>query len=210
MKIVLVDDHKMLRDGLRSLLERRADLQVVGEAGDGSAALAVAAATRPDIVVMDMMMPGLGGPEATRRLVAEHPHIKVIALSMLSDQRLAASMLSAGAAAYLVKSSASDELLEAIDAVSAGRRHVSPELAGALDLLGDAAPIPPAPLSRRERDVLQLLAQGLKSKEIAARLGLATNTIDTHRKTVMDKLGLRSIAELTKYAVREGLTSLEH
>ena len=142
MKIVLVDDHKMLRDGLRSLLERRADLHVVGEAADGHAALAVAAQTRPDIVVMDMMMPGLGGPEATRRLVAEHPDIKVIALSMHSDQRLVASMLSAGAAAYLLKSSASDELLDAIDAVSAGRRHVSRELASALALQGDPAHTP--------------------------------------------------------------------
>ena len=209
MKIVLVDDHKMLRDGLRSLLERRADLQVVGEAGDGYAALAVAAETRPDIVVMDMMMPGLGGPEATRRLVAEHPDIKVIALSMHSDERLVASMLAAGAAAYLLKSAASDKLLEAIDAVSAGRRYLSPELAGALDLQGDPASTP-APLSRREREVLQLLAQGLTSKEIAARLDVTSNTIDTHRKTVMNKLGLRTIAELTKYAVREGLTSLEH
>lgn len=209
MKIVLVDDHKMLRDGLRSLLERRADLQVVGEAADGRAALAVAAETRPDVVVMDMMMPGLGGPEATRRLVAEHPGIKVIALSMHSDQRLVASMLSAGAAAYLLKSSASDELLEAIDAVSAGRRHVSRELAGALALQGDPASTP-APLSGREREVLQLLAEGLTSKEIAARLGLAVSTVDTHRKQIMAKLDLRTIAELTKYAVREGLTSIEH
>lgn len=209
MKIVLVDDHKMLRDGLRSLLERRADMHVVGEAADGHAALAVAAQTRPDIVVMDMMMPGLGGPEATRRLVAEHPDIKVIALSMHSDQRLVASMLSAGAAAYLLKSSASDELLDAIDAVSAGRRHVSRELASALALQGDPAHTP-APLSGREREVLQLLAEGLTSKEIAARLGLAVSTVDTHRKQIMAKLDLRTIAELTKYAVREGLTSIEH
>ncbi len=214
MNILLVDDHQMMRDGLRAVLERESDLHVSGEAADGRTALELCSTLHPDVVVMDIGMPGLNGIEATRQVTTHHPRTKVVALSMNADRRYVHAMFEAGAWAYLVKSSASEELIRAIRAVSHNEKYVSPTVASAvLDafVVGPKATQrdPRGELSPREREVLQLLAEGMTSKEIAARLDLAVSTIETHRKQIMAKLELRSVAELTKFAIRTGITTLE-
>jgi DNA-binding NarL/FixJ family response regulator len=217
MKILIADDHRLMRDGLRAILEKE-QLVVVGDASNGHEAIVLARELHPDLVVMDISMPQLNGIDATRRLVAELPQIKVLALSMNSDRRYVLAMFAAGAAGYLLKSSASEELVQALRAVAAGHKYVSPAIAGVvLDNLTEAharlTPPPPTSSARsltaREREVLQLLAEGKSSKEIASCLSVAIPTVETHRRQIMDKLSLRSVAELTKYAIREGLTSLE-
>jgi DNA-binding NarL/FixJ family response regulator len=213
VKILLVDDHKMMRDGLRALLEKE-ELQVVGEAASGREALVSARRLRPQIVVMDISMPDLNGIDATQKLLAENPAIKVIALSMNSDRRYVRAMFRAGAVGYLLKNAASEELIAAVRAVADDLTYVSPSIASVLvdDALDGSRSAPGATvraLSTREREVLQLLAEGKSSKDIAGRLSIAVPTVETHRRQIMDKLSLRTIAELTKYAIREGLTSLE-
>ena len=214
MNILLVDDHQMMRDGLRAVLEKESDLHVSGEAADGRTALELCATLHPDVVVMDIGMPGLNGIEATRQVTTHHPRTRVVALSMNADRRYVHAMFEAGAWAYLVKSSASDELIRAIRAVAHDEKYVSPTVASAvLDtfVTGPRAQQhdPRSELSPREREVLQLLAEGMTSKEIAAKLDLAVSTIETHRKQIMAKLELRSVAELTKFAIRTGITTLE-
>ena len=214
MNILLVDDHQMMRDGLRAVLERESDLHVTGEAADGRTALELCSTLHPDVVVMDIGMPGLNGIEATRQVTAHHPRTRVVALSMNADRRYVHAMFEAGAWAYLVKSSASEELIRAIRAVAHDEKYVSPTVASAvLDsfVVGPRASHrdPRSDLSPREREVLQLLAEGMTSKEIANKLDLAVSTIETHRKQIMAKLELRSVAELTKFAIRSGLTTLE-
>ena len=214
MNILLVDDHQMMRDGLRAVLERESDLHVSGEAADGRTALELCSTLHPDVVVMDIGMPGLNGIEATRQVTTHHPRTRVVALSMNADRRYVHAMFEAGAWAYLVKSSASDELIRAIRAVSHDEKYVSPAVASAvLDafVVGPKATQrdPRSELSPREREVLQLLAEGMTSKEIAGKLDLAVSTIETHRKQIMAKLELRSVAELTKFAIRTGITTLE-
>jgi DNA-binding NarL/FixJ family response regulator len=202
-----------MRDGLRAVLTA-AGVQVVGEAGDGEAAIAEADRSHPDVVVIDIAMPKLSGIEATRQLRAKMPGTKVIALSMNSDRRYVMAMLEAGAAGYLLKDAAADELLVALDAVGRGETYLSPAIAaGVVDRALRARPSPSSgsdkPLSAREREVVQRIAEGKSSKEIATILHIAVPTVDTHRRQIMDKLHLRTIAELTKYAIREGLTSAE-
>lgn len=213
MNILLVDDHQMMRDGLRAVLERETDLHVVGEAADGRAALELFQALQPEVVIMDIGMPGLNGIEATRQLTAQHPRTRVVALSMNADRRYVHAMFEAGAWGYLVKSSASEELIRAIRSVTNDEKYVSPAVASTvLDafVVGPKSQRDPrGELSRREREVLQLLAEGLTSKEIANKLDIAVSTIETHRKQIMAKLELRSVAELTKFAIRTGLTTLE-
>lgn len=214
MNILLVDDHQMMRDGLRAVLERESDLHVSGEAADGRTALELCSTLHPDVVVMDIGMPGLNGIEATRQVTTHHPRTRVVALSMNADRRYVHAMFEAGAWAYLVKSSASEELIRAIRAVSHDEKYVSPTVASAvLDafVVGPKATQrdPRSELSPREREVLQLLAEGMTSKEIAGKLDLAVSTIETHRKQIMAKLELRSVAELTKFAIRTGITTLE-
>ena len=222
MKILLCDDHRMMRDGLRVILEKEG-FEVIGEAPTGREALALSAQLRPDVVVMDISMPDLNGIDATRKLLARYPGMKVVGLSMNADRRYVTAMFAAGAVGYLVKSCASEELIQAIRAVAANLKYVSPAIAGsfvdefvthagAAQLPVSSSPGRPSggkPLSPREREVLQLLAEGKSSKDIAARLEVAATTVETHRRQIMDKLQLRTIAELTKYAVREGLTTLE-
>ncbi len=212
MRILLADDHKMLRDGLRALLERKPGMEIVGEASTGHQAVELSQQLRPDVVVMDVTMPELNGVEATRRLVAAHPDIKVVALSVHTDRRYMMAMFEAGAVAYVPKSVAFEELALAIDAVMQGQRYLSPTITGAVleGYLRKVSPaVPGGTLSPREREVLQLLAEGSSSKDIAARLGLSVATVETHRRQIASKLDIHSVAELTKFAIREGLTSLD-
>jgi two-component system, NarL family, response regulator NreC len=213
VKILLADDHKIMRDGLRAILEKE-DLEVVGEAASGREALAQARRLQPQVVVMDISMPDLNGIDATGKLMAELPNTKVIALSMNSDRRYVLAMFKAGAVGYLLKNAASEELIAAVRAVADDLTYVSPAIASLLvdDALGGKRGGPGQAmraLSQREREVLQLLAEGKSSKDIAARLEVAVPTVETHRRQIMDKLALRTIAELTKYAIREGLTTLD-
>jgi DNA-binding NarL/FixJ family response regulator len=211
VKVVLADDHRMMRDGLRAVLEK-AGVQVVGEAANGQEAVEQVKRLHPDVLVMDIAMPVLNGIDAIRRLRAERPGVKVIALSMNSDRRYVIAMLEAGAAGYLLKNAASEELLAALDVVGQGQTYLSPSIAGSVvdQALGRGQTSrlgPERPLSGREREVLQLIAEGNSSKEIAATLLIGVTTVESHRRQIMEKLNLRTVAELTKYAIREGLTS---
>jgi len=213
MKVLLVDDHKMMRDGLRAVLEKEG-IEVVGEAATGHEALALARRLKPDVVVMDISMPELNGIDATRRIVADAPGTKVIGLSMNSDRRYVIAMFAAGAVGYLLKNAAAEELIQAVRTVMSDLTYISPAIAAIVvdRLVEGAEPADakaPKALSPREREVLQLLAEGKSSKDIANRLELAVPTVETHRRQIMDKLNLRTIAELTKYAIREGLTSVD-
>jgi DNA-binding NarL/FixJ family response regulator len=213
IRILLADDHKMMRDGLRALLERQPAMEIVGEASTGYEVLTQAEKLQPDVVVMDVTMPELNGVEATRRLVAARPTLKVVALSVHTDRRYMMAMFEAGAVAYVPKNVAFEELAQAINAVIQGQRYLSPAVTGAVieGYLRKQAPAaaPGTSLSPREREVLQLLAEGNSSKDIASRLNLSVATVETHRRQIAAKLDIHSVAELTKYAIREGLTSLD-
>lgn len=210
LNVLLVDDHQIIRDGLRAILEQQPGMCVVGEAADGHEAIALASTTHPDVVVMDVSMRGLNGIDATRRITSEQPGIHVLGLSMNADRRYVLAMLAAGAMGYLLKDSAASELVRAIRTVAAGQSYLSPGVTGVVidTALHTSTPEEPASLSVREREVLQLLAEGRTSKAIGATLHIAVTTVETHRRQIMSKLNLRTIAELTKYAIREGLTPL--
>jgi DNA-binding NarL/FixJ family response regulator len=214
IRIILADDHKIIRDGLCSLLQQEEDIEVLAQAEDGAAAVRLVREHRPDIVVMDIGMPDLNGIEATRQIHAESPNVKIIALSMHSDRRFVAEMLKAGAAGYLLKDSAFEDLVRAIRIVMKKGTYLPPSLAHILieDYVRQPAPVDSGAfsvLSPREREVLQLLAEGKSTKQAAASLHISVKTVETHRQNVMDKLDIHSLAELTKYAIREGLTTLE-
>jgi DNA-binding NarL/FixJ family response regulator len=214
LRILLADDHRLFRDGLRTLLGQQADMEVVGEAVDGPSAIEAAGRLRPDVLLMDISMSGLNGIEATRRVLADSPGTRVIMLSMHADQRYVTESLRAGAMGYVLKDSAIDELLAAIRAVAQDRRYLSRTIAdlvieGYIGMAKDRERSVFSTLTPRERDVLQLLAEGKSTKEMAARLKVSVKTVETHRKQIMDKLDIHSVAELTKYAIREGLTLLE-
>lgn len=214
VRVLLADDHKIVREGLRALLEKQSDMDVIAEAGDGRTALRLIQEKSPDVVVMDVAMPDLNGIETTHQIIAKDPGIKVIALSMYSDRRLVARMLSAGASGYLVKDCAFDELIQAIHTVASGQTYLSPSIVDIVvkdyfHHIKKSDPSTLLALTTREREVLQLLAEGRATKEIAQLLTLSVKTIETHRQQIMHKLNIHSIAELTKYAIREGLTSLE-
>ena len=212
VRIVVADDHRIVREGLRHLLEKRTDFKVVAEASDGEAAVRLARELAPDLVIVDLSMPRLNGIEATRRIVAERPGARVLVLSMHSDRRFVIESLKAGAAGYLLKDSAFDELARAIEAVMARGAFLSPEITEmvvrdyvARAGVGEAAF---SVLSPREREVLQLMAEGVSTKAIASRLEVSVKTVESYRQQIMEKLDLHSVAELTKYAIREGLTEL--
>lgn len=212
-RVLLADDHKIMRDGLRALLEKQAGMEVVAEAEDGRMTVRLARQLVPDLVIIDIGMPDLNGIDATRQIVAEAPGIKVIALSMHSDKRFVAQMFKAGASAYLLKDCAFEELSHAVRIVLAGRIYLSPEIAGPVmeDYVRHIASTDSSGfsiLTAREREVLQLLAEGRTTKETASQLNLSVKTIETHRQQIMNKLNTHTIADLIKYAIREGLTSL--
>lgn len=210
IRVLLVDEHAMLREALRTILERAGDIVAVAEADDGATALALARELEPDVVVMDIGLVGMSGIEATRRMIAENPGIKVLALSTFSDRRMVVQMLEAGARGYVVKTAGSEELLRGIRAVARGETYLYAEAAAALvdslrkhSLRGTRSET----LGRREREVLRLLAGGNSSAQIAEALHIATGTVEVHRRNIMRKLGLHNVADLTRYAIREGLTS---
>lgn len=212
--ILLADDHKIVRDGLRALLENQPDMKVIAEAENGRTAVQLARQKRPQVVIMDISMPDLNGIEATRQMIRELPDIKVIALSMHSDRRYILRMFRAGAVGFLLKDCAFEELVSAINTAIADQPYVSPSIAGVIiqDFVRSGSQISSSAtdvLTAREREVLQLLAEGWATKEIASHLHLSVKTVETHRRRIMEKLGLHGIAELTKYAIREGLTSLD-
>ncbi len=212
--LLIADDHRLFRVGLRHLLEKTANIRVVAETTNGAETVIAAHKLKPDIVLMDISMPELNGIEATRRIVSECPGVRIIVLSMHSDTRFVTESLKAGAQGYLLKDSALEEVLLAVRAVSEGSVYLSSRISKSVirDYVAIAKSAPGSAfsaLSVREREVLQLLAEGKSTKETAARLHVSVKTIETHRKQIMDKLGIHSVAELTKYAIREGLTPLE-
>ena len=214
IKVLIVDDHQMFREGLHSMLAAEADIAVVGEAENGRAALKLVREAKPDVVVMDVSMPDLNGIEATRQIKGLAPNVRVIGLSAHSDRRFVSRMLEAGASGYILKEGAFDELSRAIRSVAAGKDYLSPSVTtgvveAALGKGGRPKPSGLAELTPRQREVLQLIAEGLNTKEVAARLHVSVKTVETHRQQVLKKLDLDGIAHLTKYAIREGLVSLE-
>ncbi len=212
--ILLADDHRIFRDGLRPLLAAQDDLEVVAEAEDGLQALELCLQHRPDVAVLDISMPGMNGIEVARRLKIEAPEVRPLVLSMHSNRRFVLEALRAGARGYLLKDAGIRDLIAAVREVCAGQIHLSAAVGE--QVIRDYVALADADegsvfsvLSAREREVLQMLAEGLATKEIAGRLNLSVKTVESHRKAVMDKLEIRNIAELTKYAIREGLTALD-
>jgi len=214
IRILLAEDHGITRQGLRSLIEKQPDMEVVGEAEDGRKAVELVRELLPDIVITDITMPNLNGVDATRQIVRDFPQTKVIALSIHSKMPFITSMLKAGASGYLLKESLFDELLEAIETVMAGNTYLSSKIAGALvdAFIKGLDPLAESPLdtlTEREREVLQLIAEGKNTKEIALALHVSTKAIEANRRKIMEKLHAHSVAELVKIAVLGGLTSLE-
>lgn len=212
-RVLLVDDHQMMREGLRALLEPIEDVTVVGEAEDGRQGVELVDSLHPDVVIMDVTMPSLNGVEATRQILARHPQVKVIALSIHSDHRFVKQMFEVGASAYLLKEGAFDELSQAIRATREGNSYISARIAGAFikEFVRPGsrrATTGTESLSARENEVLQLIAEGKSTKEIAALLHVGVKTVETHRRQIMLKLQTNSVAELTKYAIRVGLTQI--
>ena len=214
IRIILADDHQIVRQGLRMLLEAEPDMEVIGEAENGRKVIKLAQEFVPDVIIMDLSMPELNGIEATRQILAGVPGVRVVALSMHSDSLFVLNMIRSGASGYLLKDCALEELVKAIRAVVDQKTYLSP---GVSDIVirdfvtgwqttGSSAF---SVLSAREREVLQLMAEGKSTNQIADGLCVSIKTVEAHRKTVMTKLGIHSVAELTKYAIRQGLTSLE-
>ncbi|MBI4558561.1 MAG: response regulator transcription factor [Candidatus Hydrogenedentes bacterium] len=213
IRVLLADDHKLMRDGLSSLLQKEPRVEVVGVAESGRSAVQLAKELQPDVMVMDVAMPDLNGVEAARRIRMENPNVRVLALSMHDDKRFVARMLQAGASGYLLKDCACGELVRAIETVHRKQVYLSESITTLVTdeykrQLTTTGASPEVILSPKEREVLQLLSEGKSTKQIAAKLHVSVKTIETHRTQIMEKLDLHSVAELTKYAVREGITSL--
>ncbi len=215
IKILLADDHKLIRDGLCLLIAGEKDMDVVADVDNGRDAVALAKRHGPDIVVMDINMPDLNGIDATKIILKENPDVKVIALSIHSTSRFVREMLKAGVSGYLVKHCAFEELAQAIRAVMKNKPYLSSQIIGRVmdDYTGDFSSNKNSVFSRltpREREILQLVAEGLTSEEIASRLFISVKTVSSHRRHIMKKLNLNSIAELIRYAISEGLVSQEY
>jgi len=214
IRLVLADDHEVMRNGLASLIINEFHMQVVGQAETGRDAVALTEQLKPDIVLMDISMPDMNGIEATRLILERAPETKILALSMHADKRFITEMMNVGAVGYLLKHSAVDELERAIKEIMRGHVYITPAVTGIVvqefrEAKQQQHPAESQTLSPREREVLQLIAEGKSSKEIAAVLNLSVKTTESHRNNIMSKLGLYSVAELTKYAIREGITSLD-
>ena len=211
MRILIADDHVILRQGLKALIEKQADMQVIGEAEDGRMALQLANDLSPDIVIMDITMPGLNGIEATRFILAEDPDIRIIILSMHPNKHIVREALKAGALAYVLKCDLFDELLKALNAAAVNEYYLSSRITDVVvdDYVrsSEAGELPE--LTGRERQVLQMIAEGRTVKQIALHLGISAKTADANHRKMMDKLDLTSVAGVVKYAVREGLTSVD-
>lgn len=213
-RIIIADDHMIVCQGLATLLAKEPDMEVVAEAENGREVVQLVKELRPDVVIMDVNMPDLNGIEATRQVLAAFPETKIIALSMHADRRFVVNMLKAGSSGYLLKDCAFEELAAAIRLVMANKTYLSPGVSNIVIqdyVQGLSAPRSSAftMLTPREREVLQLMAEGKPTGQIAEQLHISVKTVETHRQQIMHKLGIHSIAELTKYAIREGLTSLE-
>ena len=213
IKIMVVDEHKIVREGLTSLIDKQPNMETIGEATDGREALEIANKLSPDLILMDVTMPNLNGIEATRKIKSKKPNIEIIALSLHSDRRYVLGMIDAGASGYLLKECAFDELVRAINTVMEGKKYLSPEISNILvdeyvrkDTQDKA--IIYSKLTPREREILQQIAEGKSTKEIAKNLSISIKTVETHRQHIKRKLKATSIAELTKIAIREGLTAL--
>jgi two-component system response regulator NreC len=214
IRIILADDHQIVRQGLRILLEAEPDMEVIAEANNGRKVLKLAQELIPDVIIMDLSMPELNGIEATRQILSGAPEVKVVALSMHSDSLFVLNMIKAGASGYLLKDCALEELVKAIRTVVSHKTYLSP---GVSDIVirdfvtgwQTTSASAFSVLSAREREVLQLMAEGKTTNQIADGLCVSVKTVEAHRKQVMTKLGIHSVAELTKYAIRQGLTSLE-
>ncbi len=210
--ILLVDDHRIVREGLRTLLGQQPDLEVVGEAADGRDAVTQARLLKPDVIVMDIAMPELNGVEATRLILAELPQVRVVALSMYADRRFVAEILRAGALGYVLKDGAFEELALAIRTITEGKTYLSPSIAGlVVEELMQRSSAPGSPslggLTPRERQVLKLLADGMRPREIAQELSISVKTVEVHKQNLMNKLEIHTASELTRFAIREGLTT---
>lgn len=214
MKVLIADDYGIVRQGLRALVEKQPDMEVVGEAEDGQEAVDSAAKLSADIIIMDVAMPKLNGVEATRLILRHNPNARIIALSMHSNRHFVVEMLKAGALGYVLKSYLFDELIRAIETVSTGEHYLSPQITDVLvedytNPLSADDESPSDTLTSRERQILQLVAEGQSAKQIAIRFNISPKTADASRRQIMNKLGIFSVAELTKYAIKRGLTSLE-
>jgi two-component system, NarL family, response regulator NreC len=214
IRVLLADDHNIFRDGLHTMIDKEEGMEVIGEADNGRKAIKEAEKLAPDVVIMDISMPDMNGIEATRKIKAEMPDIKVIALSMHSDRRFVLGMLEAGASGYLLKDCAFSELAVVIRQVTTGNTYLSPKIAdvvvkGYLNKMSDSSHKDSVLLTSREREILQLIAEGMTAREIAEHVYLSIKTVETHRRNIMQKLNMRSIADLTRYAIQEGLVSLD-
>lgn len=212
LKILVVDDHHIVRQGLILLLKSEADFKEIRQADGGKAAVELAKTFKPHVIVMDLHMPDMNGAEATRKILAENPAIRVIALTTDSDKRFIKEVFRAGAAGYLLKDCALEELVQAIRAVAAGGRYLSATVSKIVlkDFAEDSSTEHAAvqtPLTSRETEVLRAVAEGLSTKEIASRLNMSVRTVETHRHAISEKLQLRSIAEMTRFALRHGIIS---
>lgn len=215
IRLLLADDHTMMREGLKSLLTKESGMEVVGEAENGRQLLELVRKAGAHIVVMDVSMPDLNGIEATRKLLKDNSNIKVVALSGHANREFVREMLKAGASGYVLKTRACEELVQAIREVMKGKKYLSPDIAcGVVDeyvelSAATSKDVAFIVLTDREREALQLMSEGKSTKEIADDMGISVKTMETHRRNIMEKLNLHSVAELTKYAIREGLTSVD-
>jgi DNA-binding NarL/FixJ family response regulator len=211
IRILIADDHAIVAEGLKHLVEAQSDLEVIATVGDGREAVRVAKETEPDVVLMDLSMPELNGADAARAIIDARPECRVIVLSMYAEREYVRRALKAGATGYVVKRSAAKELVEAIRAVHSGQRYLSPRVADVVidDYAADGKADLLEKLSTREREVLQLLAEGRTGAEIAQRLVLSQKTVETYRARLVEKLGIRDVAGLVKFAIQRGLVSLD-
>lgn len=212
--VLIVDDHGILRSGIELIIGQTEDMEIVGQGCDGREGVELARKLKPDVVLMDISMPGLNGIDATKEIIGENTDIKVLALSAHCNRRFVKDMLQAGVAGYALKDSMADDLIEAIRAINAGQQYLSPKVASIViaGYITDDQSLSETPfankLSAKERQLVQLLANNMSNKEAARMLHVSVKTVDARRRNIMDKLGITGIADLTKFAIREGLTTV--